>query len=298
MKKFSFLFLIFNLFFLSLVSCGFSSNSSLTGNIVIDGSSTVYPMTEIIAEEFTMENSNVKILIGESGTGGGMKKFIDGDIDILNASREIKQSELERAIENNISLSLLTVANDGIAVVVNSENDFATNLTKEELSHIFRQNNPAKYWSDVREGFPNELIKVYTPGAASGTFEFFTEKVNGELKSQREDAILSEDDNILVKGVSEDKYSIGYFGYSYYKTNKDKFNIVSIDGVEPTSETINTYMLSRPLYVYFDANDLDREEIREFIKFYLTNAYYLAGEVQLEPLNDEDYKKQLDNLNL
>ena len=290
-----------SLFFLTLVSCtnnSSSSSSKLSGNIVIDGSSTVYPITEIVAEEFTYENPDVKVTVAESGTGGGMKKFVEGEIDIVNASRKIKDSELEQAKANGIDVLELVVANDGISVVVNSENDFATDLTKEELAHIFRNENPAKYWSDVREGFPNELIKVYTPGTASGTFEFFTEVVNDEVKSQREDAILSEDDNVLVKGVSEDKYSIGYFGYSYYEANKDKINLVSIDGIAPSSETINdgTYLLSRPLFIYFDKNDLSKPEIQAFIEFYLTNAYELADDVQLVPLNKSEYESQLNNL--
>lgn len=289
------------LFFLTLVSCtnnSSSSSSKLSGNIVIDGSSTVYPITEIVAEEFTYENPEVKITVAESGTGGGMKKFVEGEIDIVNASRKIKDSELEQAKANGIDVLELVVANDGISVVVNSENDFATDLTKEELSHIFRSENPAKYWSDVREGFPNELIKVYTPGTASGTFEFFTEVINDEAKSQREDAILSEDDNVLVKGVSEDKYSIGYFGYSYYEANKDKINLVSIDGIAPSSETINdgTYLLSRPLFIYFNKNDLSKPEIQAFIEFYLTNAYELADDVQLVPLSKSEYESQLNNL--
>ena len=290
-----------SLFFLTLVSCtnnSSSSSSKLSGNIVIDGSSTVYPITEIVAEEFTYENPDVKVTVAESGTGGGMKKFVEGEIDIVNASRKIKDSELDQSKGNGIDALELVVANDGISVVVNSENDFATDLTKEELAHIFRNENPAKYWSDVREGFPNELIKVYTPGTASGTFEFFTEVVNDEAKSQREDAILSEDDNVLVKGVSEDKYSIGYFGYSYYEANKDKINLVSIDGIAPSSETINdgTYLLSRPLFIYFDKNDLSKPEIQAFIEFYLTNAYDLADDVQLVPLNKSEYESQLNNL--
>lgn len=290
-----------SLFFLTLVSCtnnSSSSSSKLSGNIIIDGSSTVYPITEIVAEEFTYENPDVKVTVAESGTGGGMKKIVEGEIDIVNASRKIKDSELEQAKANGIDVLELVVANDGISVVVNSENDFATDLTKEELAHIFRNENPAKYWSDVREGFPNELIKVYTPGTASGTFEFFTEVVNDEAKSQREDAILSEDDNVLVKGVSEDKYSIGYFGYSYYEANKDKINLVSIDGIAPYSETINdgTYLLSRPLFIYFDKNDLSKPEIQAFIEFYLTNAYDLADDVQLVPLNKSEYESQLNNL--
>lgn len=284
------------LFFLTFVSCSSNSTSSnLNGNIVIDGSSTVYPMTEIVAEEFTAENPKVRVSVAESGTGGGMKKFVNDEIDIVNASREIKDSELKQATENGIDVSKLTVAIDKISVVVNPENDFAKELTKEELSHIFRQDNPAKYWSDVREGFPNELIKVYTPGTASGTFEFFTEAINDEAKSQREDAILSEDDNILIKGVSGDKYSIGYFGYSYYKTNKDKINLVSIDGISPDSDNEN-YVLSRPLFVYFDKNDLEKPEVRAFIEFYLRNSYELASEVSFIPLEKQEYESQLNSL--
>lgn len=284
----------------SFVSCTSSNQnkSSLRGNIVIDGSSTVYPITEIVAEEFSIVNPKIRISIAESGTGGGMKKFVEGEIDIVNASRKIKDSELEQAKNNGIDAQELIVANDGISVIVSNDNDFVTNLTKEELSHIFRYENPARYWSEVREGFPNELIKVYTPGTASGTFEFFTEVVNGKAKVQREDAIVSEDDNILVKGISGDKYSIGYFGYSYYESNKDKINLLSIDNIMPSMQTINdeSYLLSRPLRVYFDKNDLDREEINEFLKFYLLNAGTLSKEVNLVQLSDKSYEDQLNNL--
>ena len=227
-----------------------------------------------------------------------MKKFINGEIDIVNASRKIKDSEYDKAIKNGIDATELIAANDGIAVVVNSENDFATNLTQEEISHIFRQNNPAVYWSDVRKGFPHEIINVYTPGTSSGTFEFFTNVINNEPNSQREDAILSEDDNVLIRGVSEDKYSIGYFGYGYYNANKSKINLVSINGIAPSYETIDnkTYLLSRELYIYFDKNDLNKTEINKFIEFYMLNANKFANEVNLVGLAESDYKAQLDNL--
>lgn len=285
------------LIFSTLSSCtGDSKNSTksdLIGNIVIDGSSTVYPMTEIIAEEFSFEYPDVKVSIAESGTGGGIRKFINGEIDLVNASRKIKESELEQAKKNGIDVVELIIANDGISVVVSPENKFVKNLTKDELSYIFRNENPAKYWDDVKKEFPHEIIKVYTPGAASGTFEFFTEVINNEVKSQREDAILSEDDNILVRGISSDKYSIGYFGNSYYETNSSKVNLVSIDNFDPSNEN---YLLSRPLYIYFNKNDLNKEEIKKFIEFYLTNAYDLAPEVQFMPLNKEKYEMQLSNL--
>lgn len=289
--------LALGLVFLTLSSCtGSSKNSTksnLTGNIIIDGSSTVYPMTEIIAEEFNFEHPDVKISIAESGTGGGIRKFINGEIDIVNASRKIKESELEKAKKNGMDVMELVVANDGISLVVSPENKFVKNLTKDEVSHIFRNENPAKYWDDVNNEFPHEIIKVYTPGAASGTFEFFTEVINNEIKSQREDAILSEDDNILVRGISNDKYSIGYFGHSYYETNSTKVNLVSIDNLNPDNEN---YLLSRPLYIYFDRNSLNKLEINKFINFYLMNAYDLAPEVQFMPLDKEKYEMQLSNL--
>ena len=287
------------LLFFTFVSCGSNnSGSGLKGNIVIDGSSTVYPITEIVAEEFSDVERGVRVSIGESGSGGGLQKFANGDIDIVNASRKIKDKELEKATSNGIDVGRLVVASDGISVVVNPQNDFATDLTHEELNHIFRQEDPAIYLSDVREGFPKEKIKVYTPGTASGTFEFFTEVVNHEAKSQREDAILSEDDNILIRGVSEDKYAIGYFGYSYYEANKDKIKLVSIDGVAPSPETINdeSYLLARPLFIYYDKNDLSRPEINAFLTFYLTNVFSLASEVNLVPLTQENYNSQLEDL--
>ena len=291
------------LFFLTLVSCTSTNSkkdsvSKLKGNIVIDGSSTTYPMTEIIAEEFSYKYPHIRVSIGESGTGGGIKKFTEGRIDIVNASRRITSSEYENALNNQINPVELIAAMDGISIVVNSKNNFAKNLTKEELNHIFRQDNPAKYWSDVREGFPKELIKVYTPGTSSGTFEFFTEIINEQSKSQREDAILSENDNVLIRGISEDKYAIGYFGYGYYEANKSKINLVSIDGIAPSNKTIynKSYLLSRDLYIYFDKNDLDRQEINKFIEFYMMNANKLANEVKLVGLSQDDYNAQLSNI--
>ena len=255
-------------------------------------------MTEIIAEEFSYKYPHIRVSIGESGTGGGIKKFTEGRIDIVNASRRITSSEYENALNNQINPVELIAAMDGISIVVNSKNNFAKNLTKEELNHIFRQDNPAKYWSDVREGFPKELIKVYTPGTSSGTFEFFTEIINEQSKSQREDAILSENDNVLIRGISEDKYAIGYFGYGYYEANKSKINLVSIDGIAPSNKTIynKSYLLSRDLYIYFDKNDLDRQEINKFIEFYMMNANKLANEVKLVGLSQDDYNAQLSNI--
>lgn len=287
-------FFCISLLFLNLISCSNKSRKYIT----IDGSSTVYPITEIIAEEFNYLYPEIRISIGESGTGGGIKKFVNGEIDLVNASRKMNDSELNQAKANGINPAELIVANDGISIIVNPKNKFVDNLTKEELSHIFRNENPAKFWSDVRKDFPHELIKVYTPGAASGTFEFFTEMINEEAKSQREDAILSEDDNVLIRGIENEEYSIAYLGHSYYETNKTKIKLISINGIFPTNETINSgsYLLSRPLSLYLNKNDLNRDDINKFINFYLNNAQKFANEVNFVPLDENKYEAQLKDL--
>lgn len=286
-------FFCISLLFFNLISCSKISRKYIT----IDGSSTVYPITELVAEEFNYVNPKTRISIGESGTGGGIKKFINGEIDLVNASRKIHESELNQAKQKGIDVRELIVANDGISVIASPKNKFVNNLTSEELNHIFRQTSPAKYWSDVREGFPHEIIKVYTPGAASGTFESFTEKVNKEGKSQREDSILSEDENVLIRGIENEEFSIGYIGHSYYEMNNGRVKLLSIDGISPNNQTINdgSYLLSRPLYLYLDKSNLT-DELSEFIKFYLNNAYEFASEVNFVPLDKSKYEDQLKEL--
>ena len=240
---------------------GATAPAALTGTVTIDGSSTVYPITALAAEEFQTANSGVQVPVAFSGTGGGFKKFCAGETDINDASRPIKaddDGEGKACTTNNIEYVELQVAIDGLTVVVNTANTFATCLTLAELKTIYGPDSPADIkWSDVRAGFPADPIERFMPGADSGTFDYFTEAVNGETDAATTHATQSEDDNTLVTGVAGDAHAIGFFGYAYYNENKDKLKAVQIDGgsgcVEPTEATINdgTYKpLSRPLFIY------------------------------------------------
>lgn len=279
---------------LSAIACSKKeTRNTLVGSIKADGSSTVGPITQAVAEEFNKENKDVNITIGISGTGGGFKKFVLGETDISNASRKVKDSEEAKAKENGIEMVELEVAYDGIAIVVNKENTWAADLTKDELKKMWEPGSKVKLWSDVRAEWPKEAIKFYSPGTDSGTFEYFTEAINGKAKSIRTDITASEDDNVLVTGVAGDKYSIGYFGLSYYEENMDKLNIVKVNGVEPSIETVKdgSYEpLSRPLYVYVNKKSLARPEVKAFMKYYLENAKNLVGDVGYIPLEDEKYE--------
>lgn len=279
---------------LSAIACSEKeSKNNLTGSIKSDGSSTVGPITQAVAEEFNKENKDVNITIGISGTGGGFKKFVLGETDISNASRKVKDSEIAKAKENKIEMIELEVAYDGIAVVVNKENTWAADLTTDELKKMWEPESKVKLWSDVRPEWPKETIKFYSPGTDSGTFEYFTEAINGEAKNIRADITASEDDNVLVTGVAGDKYAIGYFGLSYYEENKDKLNIVKVNGVQPSIDTVRdgSYNpLSRPLYLYVNKNSLTRPEVKAFIAYYLENAKNLVGDVGYIPLEDEKYE--------
>jgi phosphate transport system substrate-binding protein len=193
-----------------------TTNGALSGTIEIDGSSTVFPITQAVAEEFQNINRDVKINVGISGTGGGFKRFTKGETDISDASRPISVSEITAAQTNNIDYVELKIALDGIAVVVNSQNTWVEYLTTAELKAIWNQNSTLTKWSEVRAGWPDQLLHLYGPGTDSGTFDYFTEVINGKTKSSRADFTASEDDNILVQGVSGDVNSLGYFGYAYY----------------------------------------------------------------------------------
>ena len=264
-------------------------NPTLSGPIRIDGSSTVFPISEAIAEEFAIENSKVNPTVGISGTGGGFKRFCIGETHISNASRPIKQSEIELCAANGVDFIEIPIAFDGITIAVNQENDWVDHLTIEELSIIFRPDSPALVWDDVRAEWPDVEIAVFSPGTDSGTFDYFTETVNGESGAQRtENSVFSEDDNILVIGVSGEEESIGYFGFSYYINNEDKLQAVPINGgsgpIFPTHETVNdgSYApLSRPLFIYASICALEDLHIEAFLKFALTdgrvNATRLAG---------------------
>ena len=277
-----------------------SEQSGLSGKVRLDGSSTVFPISEAVAEEFGAVEPGVRVTVGVSGTGGGFKKFIAGEIHINDASRSIKESEIERALAANINFIELPVAFDGLSVVVNPENDWVDYLTVEELNLIWTPGSTVDEWSDVREDWPKEPLRLYGPGTDSGTFDYFTKVVNGEEQASRADFTASEDDNVLVQGIAGDLFGLGYFGYAYYKENQDKVKIVPIDGgkgpVVPTEESINlgTYSpLSRPIFIYVTVSSLDDPAVAEFVKFYLNSAGQLASEVGYIPLPLAVYERAL-----
>ncbi|MBI2519863.1 MAG: PstS family phosphate ABC transporter substrate-binding protein [Bdellovibrio sp.] len=290
---------------ISFLAFSNSPSSALadTQSISIDGSSTVFPITEAVAEEFRNQHGKIKVNIGVSGTGGGFKKFVVKEIDICNASRPIKASEVEAAQKNNITYTEIPVAYDGLTVVVNSKNTWATSLTVAELKKIWGADSKVKTWSDIREEWPNRPIKLYGPGTDSGTFDFFTETINGKSGVSRSDYVKSEDDNVLVTGVAGDLDSMGYFGFSYYNENAKKLKAVSIDNgkgaVAPSVESITngTYSpLSRPIFIYVNHDAYKRQEVKTFLDFYLNEAGHLVPEVGYIALDKNKYKESLARL--
>ncbi|MBM7701519.1 PstS family phosphate ABC transporter substrate-binding protein [Metabacillus iocasae] len=278
-------------------------NKQLEGNIAIDGSSTVYPIMEAIGEEYMATQPGVKVAVGLSGTGGGFEKFTKGETDFSNASRPIKDEEKAAAEENGIDIQEFELAYDGLSIVVNKENDWVDHLTVDELKKMWVHSGKAIKWSDIREGWPEEEVKFYSPGHDSGTFDYFNEVIL-EDEEMNEAAVLSEDDNVLVNGVTGDKNSIGYFGYAYYAANKDKLKVVPVDGgngpVEPNNETVMSgeyAPLSRPLYTYVNTAAIkDKEQVYDYAKFMLENAGPLAEEVGYVSLKQEEYDAQLETL--
>lgn len=279
---------------------GAADGEKLSGEVRIDGSSTVAPIMEAVAEEYSAEQPDVKASVGISGTGGGMEKFTKGETDLSNASRPMKDEEKEAAEENDVEFLELNVAYDGISIVVNKDNDFVDQLTMDELRKIFLEEGGVKKWSEVRDGWPEEEIKIYSPGTDSGTYDYFDEVILEE-KEMKKDAQRSEDDNVLVTGVAGDKNAIGFFGFAYYEENKDKLKVVPIYGgegkaVEPTKETINSgeySPLSRPLFTYVSVKSLERAEVKDFIEFMNENAGDLAEEVGYVKMPDEEYEKNI-----
>ena len=277
------------------------AESELSGVIEIDGSSTVFPLTEAVAEEFHNLHPKVQVNVGVSGTGGGFKRFTSGDTHVSNASRPIKDAEAADAVKNGVEYKELTVAIDGLTVVVNPSNDFVECLTVQELRRIWEPGSGIETWDQVRSGFPDRQISLYGPGTDSGTFDYFTEEIVGEVQASRADYTASEDDNVLVLGVSGDRNSLAYFGYAYYIENADKVKPVAVDGgggcVLPTQETIEAgeYLpLSRPLYIYVNAESFQRPEMAAFVEFYMNNAAELAAEVGYIGLSEADYRANLD----
>jgi len=287
----------------TLAACGGNGGSNgngsgLSGSIRIDGSSTVAPLSEAAADEFQQKNSGVRVTVGTSGTGGGFEKFCRGEIDIADASRQIEDDEKALCRKNGVEWAEVQVANDGIAVVVNKDNDFVKCLTVAELRKIWDQGSRVKNWNQVRSSFPNRPIELYGPGTDSGTFDFFTKAINGEEGRSRTDYNASEDDNVLVQGVAGNAGALGYFGLSYYEQNQDKLKLVEVDGgqgcVAPSKETVQngTYKpLSRPLFIYPSREALQRREVREFVRFYIDNEEQLTKRALFIDLTDAQQRK-------
>ncbi|WP_110927400.1 PstS family phosphate ABC transporter substrate-binding protein [Bacillus massiliglaciei] len=283
---------------------GNSAGGQLKGEVIQDGSSTVFPIMEAVAEEYMAEQPDVKVSVGASGTGGGFEKFIQKETDLSNASRPVKDEEKKLLEDNGVDYTELKLAYDGISIVVNKENDFIDHLTVEELKEIWIDDNgKEKKWSDIRSDWPDEPIKFYSPGTDSGTYDYFNEVILEE-KPMVENATLSEDDNVLVKGVEGDKNAIGLFGYAYYAENKDQLKVVPIDNgegaVEPNHETIKNgdyAPLSRPLFTYVSNSAFkDKEQVADYTRFAIENASELAEEVGYISLEQEDYDKDLELL--
>ena len=279
--------------------------AGISGTVLIDGSSTVGPITQAVAEEFQLLHPEVRVPVGISGSGGGFKKFCLAETDISNASRPIKQKEIDTCTENGIEFIELPVAFDGLAVLTNPANDFVDCLTVDELKLIWEP--PAEEtvtsWAQVREGFPDEPLVLYGPGVDSGTYDYFTEAIVGEEGASRGDFTPSEDDNVLVQGIAGDRNAMGFFGLAYYTANAERLNLVGVDGgdgcVLPSPETVNTgtyQPLSRPLFIYVSVEAAERPEVQEYIRFYLRNAGTLAADVGYVALSDEAYELALQRL--
>lgn len=275
----------------------------LSGTVKVDGSSTVFPITEAVAEEFQRKNPGVRVTVGISGTGGGFKKFAAGETDISNASRPIRKNEADAGRQNGVDYIELPVAYDALSVVVNPRNTWARNITVAELRKIWEPAAQGKImrWSQVRAGWPDRPLRLFGAGADSGTFDYFTDAINGKEKACRGDFTASEDDNVLVQGVARNVDALGFFGLAYYLENRDKLRALPIDDgnpangagpIPPSPETVinGTYQpLSRPIFIYVSRKAADRPEVSAFVDFYLSNAPKLVKEVGYVPLPAQVY---------
>jgi phosphate transport system substrate-binding protein len=293
--------------FVAVAACGDTSRqpNATEGprTVRIDGSSTVYLITEAVAEEYQAQHPHTRVTVGVSGSGGGFQKFCVGETDISDASREINRRELEACLTNGIVPIEIVVGLDGITLVVNAANDFVSCLTTDELRRIWQPVSEVRTWSDVRPGWPDEDIELYGPGADSGTFDYFTETVMGEVGASRPDFAASEDDNVLVQGVAGGRYALGYFGYAYYLHNSDKLKAVAIDDgdgcVAPNPATIETRAyspLARPLFLYINPESLKRREVQAFAEFYLMFAREFLPQVGYVPLSEDRYRMRLEEI--
>jgi len=277
---------------------------ALSGRVEIDGSSTVFPITEAVAEAFQAEHRQARVTVGFSGTGGGFKRFCSGETDLSNASRPITPAERELCASNGVEFLELGVAWDGLSVVVNPSNDFATCLTMDELRSIWEPASTVATWSDIRPEMPADRILLYGPGTDSGTFDYFTEAVMGSSGASRADFQASEDDNILVRGVGGDAGALGYFGYAYYAENRERLKLVAIDGgagcVLPSDDSIEdgSYPLARPIFIYVKRSALEQPTVREFARFFMENAPELVPLTGYHAMGAERYRENLALLGL
>ena len=288
------------------LALGLAAHTAHAQMVKIDGSSTVYPITEAVAEEFQKAKKGARVTVGISGTGGGFKKFCRGETDISNASRPILRSEMDECAKNGVTYMEMPVAYDALTVVVNPKNAFLNSITIEELKKMWEPAAQGKVtkWNQVNPSWPDAPIKLFGAGADSGTFDYFTEAVTGKSKSSRGDFTASEDDNVLVQGVQRDVNALGFFGYAYYAENRDKLKGLSISWkggkpVSPSSETVinGTYQpLSRPIFIYVNAKSAAKPEIREFIEFFNKQAEKLVKEVKYVPLPNKAYNYNLEVL--
>lgn len=280
-----------------------TESTTASNSILVDGSSTVFPIMEAVAEEFSIANPDLKATIGVSGTGGGFEKFIAGETDISNASRPIKEEEIALLEEAGIEYTEFQIALDGLTVVVNSDNDWVDQLTIEELVMIWTDGTGVETWADVREGWPEEKIELFSPGTDSGTYDYFDEVILDGAQINKA-ASLSEDDNVLVQGVSGSANAIGYFGYAYFLENSDIVKAVPIVNGEGVAVTPNDTTvqdgsyepLSRPLFIYVKNESLQNENVYEFTKYTLEMAAEMAAEVGYVALPAESYEEALTTL--
>ena len=283
-----------------------TDSTNISGEVKIDGSSTVYPISEAVAEEFKVGYPDVKVTIGLSGTGGGFKKFGRGETDINDASRPITHKEDSLCKANNIASLELKIAFDGMAVVVNPQNTWVNDITVAELKKIWEPEaqGKIKFWNQIRPEWPKEEIHLFGAGVESGTYDYFTEAIVGKSHSSRGDYTASEDDNVLVQGISTDKLALGFFGIAYFEENKDKLKVIPVDDqndengkgpIFPSIETVKnkTYSpLGRPLFIYVNSTAAKRKEVQAFVDFYLTNGGVLSQEVGYISMTDEEYKAE------
>jgi len=267
--------------------------------ILIDGSSTVYPITEGISEEYLKIEKTTQVTVGISGTGGGFKRFCTGETHISDASRLIKAKEAKKCTVNGVEFIEIAVAYDGLAVVKNKKNKFISNLTTKELNKIFAGKNFANTWNEARASFGSEKIKVFSPGQSSGTYDYFVETIVGKKGAIKSTAVFSEDDNVLVTGVAGNENAIGFFGLAYYQENKDKLDLVGIinpktkKSVKPSLTTVKSgayFPLSRPIFIYVNKAALKKIFVKKFVTYYLENAAKISKDVGYIPLPDSQYK--------